>query len=70
MRSLRVGTPNGRFSLLPALGIHTRLTACGSVLSGSQFLLQLCYRLFFVYLNLARTLIVDSGASAFGYYLL
>src|SRR5271165_7550232 len=24
-----VGTPKGRFSLLPGLGIHTRLTACG-----------------------------------------
>src|SRR5271157_280127 len=25
-RALRVGTPKGRFSLLPGLGIHTRLT--------------------------------------------
>ena len=40
------------------------------VLSGSQFLLQFCYRLLFVYFNLARALMVDSGASAFGYYLL
>src|ERR1700730_4562057 len=29
IRSLTVGTPNGGFSWLPGLGIHTRLTACG-----------------------------------------
>jgi hypothetical protein len=40
------------------------------VLTGSQFLPQLCYRLFLVYVNLSRALMVDSGASAFGYNLL
>src|SRR5271165_6702710 len=70
IRSLRVGTPKGRFSLLPALGIQTRLTACGWYLIGSQFLFQLCYCLVFVYFNLSRALLIDSRASAFGYYLL
>jgi len=40
------------------------------VLIGSQFLLQLRYCLVFVYFNLSRALLIDSRASAFGYYLL
>jgi hypothetical protein len=28
-RSVTVGIPNGRFSALPGLGIHTRLTGLG-----------------------------------------
>src|SRR5260370_3756303 len=70
IRSLRVGTPKGRFSLLPALGIQTRLDGLRLVLIGSQFLFQLRYCLVFVYFNLSRALLIDFSASAFGYYLL
>src|SRR5258705_3943490 len=70
IRSLRVGTPSGRFSLLPALGIQTPFDCLRLVLIGSQFLLQLRSRLVFACFNLSYALMVDSGASAFSHYLL
>ena len=54
----------------PRLGYPNPFDCLRLVLIGSQFLLQLRYRLVFAYFNLSCALMVDSGASAFSHYLL
>ncbi len=54
----------------PSLGYPDPFDRLRLVLGGSQLLLQLRYRLDFMYFNLVHALVVDSGASAFGDYFL
>src|SRR5260370_13822812 len=61
---------SGTLFLTPSLGYPDPLDGLRLVLIGSQFLFQLRYCLVFVYFNLSRALLIDSRASAFGYYLL
>jgi hypothetical protein len=70
VRSLIVGTPNGRFSWLPGLRIHTRFTAFGRYCPALSSCSSFCIVCSWCSLYCLCTLVIDSGAPAFGDHLL